>query len=125
ELTMRDLTGRRLNASVVVYDHHMQPVARIDRRVGAGAPTQWRWDAELPGYGWYLADLSIADSQEGTPLARTFAAVLWLPDEGPLYAGDAARFTLVAEDLDPKQVQLIPQLLDQTNLESVVLSIWQ
>ncbi len=124
QLTMRDLTGRRLSARVVVYDHHQHEVDRLERSVGAGAPTQWNWTANLPGYGWYLADLSIADEQQGESLARTLGAILWLPDEGAIFASDAARFTLAAEDLPAAERQLVGPLLDQTGLESVVLSIW-
>jgi len=124
ELMMRDLTGRQLTATAIAYDHGLREVDRSRRRVGAGAPMQWHWTPRLPGHGWYLCDLTITDDALGAVVARTFGAVLWLPDEGAIHAADAQRFTLVAEDLPPGQVGLIAPLLDETGLRSVVLSAW-
>lgn len=124
ELTMRDLTGRRLTATAVVYDHARREVDATQRSVGAGAPMQWHWSPTLPGYGWYLCDMTITDDALGATVARTFGAVLWLPNEGAINSADAQRFTLVAEDLPAGQIELVAPLLDVTQLRSVVLSVW-
>jgi len=125
-LSLRDLTGRQMTATVVVYDHALREVDRTVRQVGAGAPTRWNWQPDLPGFGWYLADLRVSEGRGDVRqlVARTFGAVLWIADEGPIAGGDAKRFTLVAEDLPQAQLQMIPSLLETTGLESVVLSIW-
>jgi hypothetical protein len=126
---VRDMTGRQLAAEVRVYDHRMQRVAQQRRRVGAGAANRWRWRPELPGYGWYLAELTVRERRGGDeqtkPIARTVGAFTWLAEAAPLHERDEARFGLVAEGMAAEQLPLLPDVVDQTRLANLVLSAWR
>lgn len=128
---VRDLTGQRLMASVTIYDHTYQPVAKEERQIGAGMPMNWRWTPQLPRYGWYLVDLLVREMpREGSaatptgPVARTVSALLWLPPEPPLPTDDRFRFALVAEEASSEVLALLPQVLDATKLDAAVISAW-
>lgn len=133
---VRDLTGRPLRTDLAIYDLRLNTVAREERQIGAGEPSHWQWSPSLPRFGWYLADLTLyeATSENGTagessavprvPIARTLAALLWLPDEPLMHAGDAARFALLADALPEAQLRLMAPLLDLTGLGAMTISAW-
>ena len=60
DVTVRDVAGDRLAADLRVFDHEMRPVADERRLVEPGAAA-WRWEPELPGYGWFLTELTVSD----------------------------------------------------------------
>ncbi len=128
EVDVRDLTGRRLRAELIAYDHNHRVVDQMGRTVGAGAPMNWRWTPRLPAFGWYLLDLRVheetPDSGMRGPVARTLSAVLWLPPRTPLAEGDRHRFGLSAEGVGDRELALVPTLLEATDLHRVVLSAW-
>lgn len=125
---VRDMTGQALSATLTVYDHRRRAVAQQQRRVGAGAANQWRWQPDLPGYGWYLTELTVrersADGSANEPIARRLGAFLWLPRAGPLHASDESRFGLVADSMPRERLSLLTELTDQTRLVNLVLSAW-
>ncbi|MEX1017988.1 MAG: hypothetical protein WDZ31_14705 [Phycisphaeraceae bacterium] len=132
--TVRDLTGRRLQAELSIYDHRGQVVERKQYRIGDGGPPRWSWEPALPGYGWYLVDLVVHDRDDPAdggspverdePLARTLGAFLWLPREQPMDAEDAERFGLLVEDVSERQLRLLPEVLATTGLRRAVVSAW-
>jgi hypothetical protein len=128
-VTVRDLTGQSLSVDLTAYDHAMRPAAHIRKQMGAGAPRNWTWEPDLPGYGWYLVDMQVRDQKHDgastqMPVARTFGAFFWLPETKNLHALDAQRFQILAQGLSPDEFKLLPDLLETTGIRSTVLSIW-
>ncbi len=130
-VTVRDLTGQSLVVELTAYDHELRPAAHSRQVLDVGAPRDWSWQPDLPGYGWYLIDMQVRDAASSTnaelrtPVARTFGALLWLPQAGSLHGLDAHRFELIAAGMNPKQSKLLPQLLDATGIRATVLNIWE
>lgn len=127
---VRDLTGQRLHADLTIYDHRHRRVAQTTRPVGAGEPMTWEWEPDLPGFGWYLADLRVYEESESGggpidgPVARTLSTMLWLPPDGALFPDDRRRFVLGAQGLPESEMKLLPAILDATRLDAVVVSAW-
>ncbi|WP_428389730.1 hypothetical protein [Mucisphaera sp.] len=130
--TVRDLTGQLLRVELGVFNEARERVAQRTWVVGGGSSDSWTWQPDLPGYGWYLLELSVFEA-EGVgaaqhhrfPLARSIGAVAYLPGARPRIAPDLSRFTLLAEDIPEGQRLLLPDILERTGLRSVVLSVWQ
>ncbi|MEX0745036.1 MAG: hypothetical protein WD118_05500 [Phycisphaeraceae bacterium] len=132
--TVRDLTGRRLSAELVVYDHGGEVVDRREYTVGDGAPPRWGWEPDLPRHGWYLVDMIVRDEESpaqggspvdrNEPIARTMGAFAWLPSEPPKDHADASRFSLLAEDMPERQLRLLPDVLNATDMRRAVVSVW-
>ncbi len=128
-ITVRDLTGQSLTVELTAYDHRLQPAAVSVQELGPGAPRHWTWEPDLPGYGWFLVDMKVRDQTLGNapsraPVARTFGAFLWLPATQQLHPMDAARFQIIAQDLPADEYKLLPDLLEGTDIRSIVLSVW-
>ncbi len=128
-VTVRDLTGQSLTVELTAYDHELRPAAFSRHELGPGAPRNWTWVPDLPGYGWYLVDMQVRDKTQGdaptgVPVARTFGAFLWLPPTQPLHSMDASRFQIIAQGLPPQEFKLLPELLESTGIRSTVLSVW-
>lgn len=128
-MNVRDLSGQRLFTEMTVYDIAMNRVAHERRGVGGGQPTRWGWTPRLPGYGWYLVDMTVhaRPGYDDAPLARSLGAVLWMPDEGPpvdLAQAPTGRFAIVAEGVDQERLEVLPDLLEACRLDQVVLSAW-
>ncbi len=129
-VTVQDLTGQSLAVDLTAYDHRLRPAARSRQELGPGAPRQWTWEPDLPGYGWYLVDMQVRDQAQGdtaspAPVARTFGAVLWLPPTANIHAMDAQRFQILALDMSPAEFKLLPDLLEGTGIRSTVMSVWE
>ncbi|MCH7839914.1 MAG: hypothetical protein IID38_06730 [Planctomycetes bacterium] len=129
-MTVRDLTGQSLVVELTAYDHAMRPAAQTRQVFAVGAPRDWSWEPDLPGYGWYLLDMKVRDLDQAqkttrTPVARTFGAVLWLPPGGNLHAMDAHRFQLIASGLLNNQFRFLSELLEATGIRSTVVSVWE
>jgi hypothetical protein len=125
---VRDMTGQKLRGTIRVLNHRLKEVARTERPVGAGAANKWQWTPELPGFGWYLTELTMRGAEgatKGQAIARTLGAFLWLPKAGSLPAGEAERFGLIAEGMPKRRHALLPALLDKTGVGRVVLSAWR
>ncbi len=134
---VRDLLGQRLIAEVVIYDHQRREVANDRRPIDPGSPANWDWTPDLPGYGWYLTELSVYDDLEGAfaspdspppsradPLARTYGAFHYLPPEAPAVGHDARRFTLDARGVPDDQLERLGSIVETAGFRSVVVSAW-
>lgn len=134
---VRDLIGQRLVAEVVVYDHQRRAVARDRRPIFPGSPSAWNWTPDLPGFGWFLTELSVYDDLEGLlaaeadgarsqvdPVARTYGAFHYLPPDPPAVGQDARRFTLDARGIPEDQLDRLPDIIDATGFRSVAVSAW-
>jgi hypothetical protein len=139
DIAVRDLVGSSLVSRVRVYDHTMKLVAQDRRPMGWGQPSSWTWTPELPGYGWYLAELTVLEAEDQTglppmlsqtdaavdsePIAQTYNAMLWMPPGGAI-GQDARQFRLIAEGVDLETLRLLPELFDAVGVGSAVVSIW-
>ena len=133
QLSMRviDLTGRPLTASVTVHDSTMRRVAALQQHIGPGSPPSWQWRPQLTRFGWYLVDMQVrerhpdqAGMEASDPMARMISSFLWLPEQSPMQVVDAPRFGIAAEDIDDRQLRLMPELMEQLDLNALVLSAW-
>jgi hypothetical protein len=128
EMAVRDLTGQQLRARAVAYDMDHREVAREERPVGRGAPTDWQWTPQLGAYGWYvvrLEVLQVLSDGETEPVGQSVAGVLWLPEAGSEHDRDADRFWLLADGPEDLSVDRLPELVRRTGLPRVMLSVWQ
>ncbi|MEX0886290.1 MAG: hypothetical protein WD009_07615 [Phycisphaeraceae bacterium] len=125
---IRDLTGHPLAANLDVYDHRRELIDNHAWTFAGGISQRGGVTPDLPGYGWYLFDLSVHDVHDadapfvGRPVARTVAAVLYLPAIADVPADQVRRFALVADNLPEHQLKLMPELLSATGLHRIVLS---
>lgn len=133
ELTVkvRDLSGRRLVSELKVYDYKRQLIDAREQVVGAGSPNSWSYKPKLPGFGWYLADLIVSETQaiDGStvhdPVARTLCGFLWLPGDKPAHMGDARRFGIRAVDVPELELPLVPELVEQAGIYGITISPWR
>ncbi len=127
---VRDLSGEPLLAEVSLYDENRTLVANSTQMVGRGSPPSWTWEPELPRLGWYLIDLNVYETQGGVArrdhgaLARSLTTVLWLSSEAAPAGDDMSRFSIDAQGVPEDQLALLPELMRQTRLGSLVLSAW-
>jgi hypothetical protein len=133
-MEVRDLTGQAMIATVVVYDHRMQPVASTQRDIGRGAPPVWRWTPDLPRHGWYLIDMQVRERRSPdsadtrtppAPIARTLGAMLWLAPESQLDVSDNDRFAIDAEGLGRDELKLLVPLLSSVGIDAAIVSAWR
>lgn len=128
---VRDLSGRRLVSDLTVYDYHRNQIDGKQQVVGAGSPNSWTHAPDLPGYGWYLADLMVSETQgfDGStvhePVARTLCGFLWLPSDRPNHMGDARKFGLRAVAIPDLELPLLPQIVEQAGLYGLTVSPWR
>ena len=124
-MRVRDLTGQELVAQVRLHDHRHRVVASDQQDVGRGLSESWYWDPSLDRFGWYLVEMTAYESKGSLhPVARALSAFLWLPPEPAIARGQAQRFFLFAEEVPDAELRLIPQLLRDTGVGSVLLSAW-
>ena len=124
-IQVRDLTGQRLTAELAVYDEHRRRVASTRRQIGGGSPTRWRWTPDLPGLGWYMLDLRILENAKDTPIARKVSSMLWTPAAAGSPGAMMRPYAVLAEDLSPPYMDMLPDLLDRVGIRSVTLPAWQ
>ncbi|MBL4700236.1 MAG: hypothetical protein JKX85_03175 [Phycisphaeraceae bacterium] len=131
KVKVRDLSGRVLVSEVSIYDYRRQKISYKQQPVGAGSPNSWTLLPQLPGYGWYLADLVVSETQAiggktiKEPVARTLCSFLWLPDDRPYKVADAKLFGVSAVNLPENQLPLLPELVTKAGLYGVTLSPWR
>ncbi|MEM9251306.1 MAG: hypothetical protein AAGB29_03055 [Planctomycetota bacterium] len=123
---VKDLTGRRLEARLRLYDHRLRPVAEDRRAVGAGRPSRWSWSPRLERYGWYLIDLEVFELEGANQgrVARSIGAMLTLPEDRPIPETDRSRWGLVAEGEALERLPIVAELIDKTGLGAATLSVW-
>ena len=69
DVTVRDVVGSRLTVDLRTFDHTLREVAAERRALADTGPTRWTWTPDLPGYGWYLTELTVWEG--GRPPGRT------------------------------------------------------
>ncbi|MEM9790564.1 MAG: hypothetical protein AAF842_09170 [Planctomycetota bacterium] len=123
---VRDLTGRRLEARLRLYDHRLRPVAEDRRAVGAGKPTRWAWTPELADYGWYLIDLEVFELEGPSAgrVARSIGGLLTLPEDRAIPEAERHRWGLVAEGEPLDRLPIVAEIVEQTGLGEATLSVW-
>jgi hypothetical protein len=125
-MQVRDLTGRPLDATVMVYDQHRLVVDSSAKQIGGGAASAWHWTPALPRFGWYLTYLKVTEpgSSDGVPIADSLGAMLWLPDEPIIDVAASRLFGVLAPGLEQDELDLLPRLLDATRLGTSSVSVW-
>lgn len=124
---VRDLTGKRMQAVMSVFDHRYELVDKLEEKIDLELRP---WTPDLGDrYGWYIAELRIYEldinNQPTTEVARTICGFLWLgPD---VYKGteERRRFSILAEDMPTDQLPLLAELMKQTGLTGLVVSGWE
>ncbi len=125
EVEVRDSADQLLHATVTVYDADSRPVAWQQRTIGGSQPRQWQWQPPLDAYGWYLVDLVLRErNEQGRVVGRSVLAMLHLPNDPALSRSERRRFILDAQHLDEAQLPLVPQVMADAGLLSVMLSAW-
>lgn len=123
-----DLTGRPLRVELSLYDHQLRLLAKDQHMVGEGSPMKWQWDPPVRRFGWYLVQLSVFDpptaSPQARPIARTWATLLWLPDEQPIGTPDLKRFTVEATGVSTAELPLVDEALERLRLGSLAVNVW-
>jgi hypothetical protein len=123
---VRDLTGRSLEARTRLYDHRLRPVAEERRGVGAGRPTRWTWEPQVPRFGWYLIDLEVferAGPSQGR-IARSIGGMLVLPDDRRLSPAERTRWGVLAEGESIERLGVVADIVSATGLGAATLSVW-
>ncbi len=127
-MQVQDLTGRSLGSQVVLYDHHLNEVARLVQPIHDGRRSRWAWAPPLKKYGWYLADMTVhepTDRGDTTMvIGRSLSALLWLPNESALYEPDAERFVIAADGAPEAELDHLVRVMEASRLRSVVVSAW-
>jgi hypothetical protein len=120
-LTVRDLTGESLTATISVVAWDGSVVARTRSPVTPdGAPVEWT--PPLPRYGWYRAIARVA-SGEGD-VAQTSCDLAWLaPAWRPVEPDD--RFGVAIRDDEREALELVPRLVERLGVGRVWLDVWQ
>lgn len=132
-LRVRDLTGERLGADVIVQDASGREISRIAAGVGQGQSII-ELKPPLPGFGWYRAVLELTN--ESVVVATGYVDFLYVPrraasegiaaadGRGLVLAQDLDRFGVVMTELPPGQESVLPGLLDALRQRWVILPIW-
>ena len=124
---IRDLTGKRMHASISVYNHRYELVDRLEEKIDKELHP---WSPDLADrYGWYIAELRIYEldinNRPTTQVARTLCAFLWLGPEHLPGDEERRRFTLLAEDVPTEQLPLVAELMENSGLTGLVVSGWE
>lgn len=73
---IRDLSGDPIEIDLIVRDMDGRVVAHRSEQFGMGV-REYLWTPELPGLGWYEAEMVVRVGQ--TPLMRLYERFVWLP----------------------------------------------
>lgn len=122
---IRDHADQEAYAQIRIYDEHRRLVDEQQRVVGRGASRNWAWTPNLPGYGWYLADLQLSeDSQQQLGIGRSILTFLWLGSEPELPMTARPAFSLQLSGQSDEELALLPALMSATGLHHAALSVW-
>lgn len=134
-LSVRDLTGERLAATVIVQDSSGLEVATHTRAIGLGESTV-ELRPDLPGFGWYRAALRVTNDR--VVVATAYVDFLYLatdsrepPDvavsgdtRNLTHVQDADRFGLILTEVPRGQETVLPDLIVALGQRWVMLPIW-
>ncbi|MEM6458800.1 MAG: hypothetical protein AAF710_05345 [Planctomycetota bacterium] len=105
DVSVRDLVGGRLEARLTLYDHARRRVAQEVRPMGWGAPSRWRWEPDLPAYGWYLAELAVVERPGGRRTLARGGDTSREPGRALTLGQSTPRLTIGGAGEDPGQNQ--------------------
>ncbi len=121
-LKVRDLTGEKLTVESKLYDHLGRLVDTNTRTLAGRQAPNWRWQPELPAYGWYWADLTVRSGQR--MVGARSCAFAWLPRASSQGQLEAHRFGIVAERLAGPQRRMLPQIARLIGTGSMIIDVW-
>lgn len=122
-MTVRDLTGEPLTATLSVYDESGNAVAHQTRKLdGRQAPT-WTWRPELRRLGWYWADL-VVTGDRGL-VGRRSTAWVWLDRRTSIGDGQRRRWGIHAAAIEPNLRPLLPDVLEAMGGKRAIVDLWR
>jgi hypothetical protein len=121
-VSVLDLTGQTLSATVTVRDHHGKIIDIAQRQIVGQTGGPWIVRPNLPALGWYSGELEVK-SVSGV-VGRSEVRFVWLGPTIVRTQQDMQRFLLVAEDLTPAEKQHLPAMLATLGTASVQLGLW-
>jgi hypothetical protein len=124
---VRDLTGKRMQAVMRVYDHRYELVDELEEKIDLELRP---WTPDLgERYGWYIAELRIYEldlnNRPTMEVARTICGFLWLSPDAYKGTEERRRFSLLAEDIPTDELPLLAELMKQAGLTGLVVSGWE
>ncbi len=120
-LQVFDLTGEALDAELNLYDLDGSVIASEQFR-GTDLSTPVRWAPPIHDYGWYRATLDV--SNVNGLVAQAFTQFVYLAPERPGDREDKRRFGVLAEGLQPEQLELLPEVIRAIHSGSIWINIW-
>ncbi len=131
-LRVRDLTGEKLGAGVLVQDAAGREISHVTTEIGQGQSSV-ELHPPLPGFGWYRAVLQLTN--ESVVVASGYVDFLYLPPwessqghgaegHGLVHAQDVDRFGLILSELPRGQELVLPDLVHALRQRWVILPIW-
>ena len=134
-VSISDLSGEPLDATLTITDIHGRVVAREPMGISVGRITA-EFTPELPGFGWYRATLDIA-GDGGLADSSTLDFVV-LPsrvrepsardDSSSTITrktmGERTRFAVIISEINPEQRILIPPLVEALGIGAVTIPLW-
>ncbi len=120
-LNVSDLTGEPLTARVWVWDMNG---AMVDDAVitSAHSAGETIWRPDLPAYGWYRATIGVRNASAIVGVGSV--DFLYLAPRGERGAWNAARFGVIAEELEVGELRRLPGVIDKLGAGAVSLSAW-
>ncbi|MBI1370545.1 MAG: hypothetical protein GC162_18060 [Planctomycetes bacterium] len=119
---VHDVTGQPLHAQIEVTDAGGRIIDRQERDIDVNHPGEWEWKPNVPGLGWYRAQLTVmTGSQIVGGAGVTF---VWLGPTTERGQGEAGRFIITAEHLTQAQRNRLPDLLKSLGNMGVSVSPW-
>ncbi|MEL7472533.1 MAG: hypothetical protein AAGK04_04385 [Planctomycetota bacterium] len=125
ELSVRDLTGETLDAELHVTDDTGRHVDAWHGRLGRGNIRE-SWTPQLPGFGWYRADLIVSNEQGPIGSASLdFVHIPARPETPTDAAGDRRRFMLMLGDRADHLIDAAPEMLDRVGIAALAVPLWR
>jgi len=126
-LLVRDLTGLKLDAHLVVRNHLGQVIDEQTRPVESSRIASV-WIPELTGFGWYTAEVELISS--GEVISVVPVQFCWVPGMQEEASIDSAvtisrsRFGIGVERYDPALLGMLDELTERLAANSLVLGGW-
>lgn len=132
-VSVRDLTGERLAATIIIQDAAGNDVDTIHRALDQGQAAI-KVHPSLQGFGWYRAVLHVTN--EALVVATSHVDFLYLPPGstreersgadlgGLIHRQDLDRFGVILTDLPARQEAVLPELLESAEQRWVMAPIW-
>lgn len=121
ELSVLDLTGEDLTATLTAYDASGEMVATVDRAVSAlGRPI--RWTPPLTEFGWYRVVVWARATDETVGVAS--ADLAWLPEPSARAGDPEPRLGVRLTRREGETLDLLPMLLEKSGSSMLLFDVW-